>query len=194
MSKAALLEKLTNKQYRDALISEEIDVGLPMQLREMRESRGWKQAEVAKKIGTAQPRFPVMEKPGYGNFSLTTLKKLASVFDVGLIVSFVPFSEMIDFRESISRKRLAIPGFCDEYVRLERRYNRPKSDVPDTAQGVLNFASGGTTSTGTTVASSVQMTSVVVTNKPVFAETTIEMPANQIYSSATTGANAHVNA
>jgi transcriptional regulator with XRE-family HTH domain len=141
MSKAGLLEKLTNKQYRDALVSEEIDVGLPMQLREMRESRGWKQSEVAQKIGTSQPRFPVMEKPGYGNFSLTTLKKLASVFDVGLIVSFVPFSEMIDFRESISRKRLAIPGFCDEYLALERRYSRSVKPGTNTIQGTFEFPS-----------------------------------------------------
>ncbi len=142
MSKATLLEKLTNKEYRDALIAEEISVGLPMQLREMRESRGWKQVEVAEKIGTEQPRFPVMEKPGYGNFSLTTLKKLASVFDVGLIVSFVPFSEMIDFRESLSRKRLAIPGFCDEYLAMERRYQRRRAESQVTSQSVLDFSAG----------------------------------------------------
>ena len=142
MSKAILLEKLTNKEYRDALIAEEINVGLPMQLREMRESRGWKQAEVAKKIGTEQPRITVMEKPGYGNFSLTTLKKLASVFDVGLIVSFVPYSEMIDFRESLTRKRLAIPSYCDEYLAMEKRYQRRSAESQVTSQGVLDFSVG----------------------------------------------------
>ena len=146
MSKATLLEKLTSKEYRDAFISDEIDVGIPMQLREMRESRGWKQAEVAKKIGTGQPRFPVMEKPGHGNFSLKTLKKLASVFDVGLIVSFVPFSEMIDFRESISHKRLVVPGFCDEYANLANRYARQEGkNHESTAQFALNFSAGTTT-------------------------------------------------
>jgi transcriptional regulator with XRE-family HTH domain len=148
MSKASLLEKLTKKEYRDALISEEIDVGLPMQLREMRESRGWKQAQVAKKIGTAQPRFPVMEKPGYGNFSLTTLKKLASVFDVGLIVSFVPYSEMIDFRESITRKRLAIPAFSDEYLAMEKRYSKGKPSDTAAMQSSFDY-SGGTSAEAT---------------------------------------------
>src|SRR5271157_2061776 len=135
MSKHALLEKLTDKTYRDAFISDEIDVGLPMQLRSMREERGWKQSYVAEKTGTKQPRITLMEKPGYGNFSLNTLKKLATLFDVGLIVSFVPWSEMIDFTEAISNKRLSIPAFCREYERLERRYNRAKTDVPDIAQG-----------------------------------------------------------
>jgi transcriptional regulator with XRE-family HTH domain len=139
MSKATLLEKLIDKDYRDAFVSEEIDVGLPMQIHEMRESRGWKQNEVAEKIGTQQPRFSVMEKPGYGNFSLNTLKKLASVFDVGLIVSFVPFSEMIDFTESLSRKRLAAPSFHDEYIKLANRYARAKDSVQSSGQYSLEF-------------------------------------------------------
>ena len=91
MSKKVLLEKLTDKNYRDAFISEEIDIGLPMQLRAMRDARGWNQKQVAEQMDTKQPRFSLMEKPGYGNFSLNTLKKLASIFNVGLIVSFVPF-------------------------------------------------------------------------------------------------------
>jgi transcriptional regulator with XRE-family HTH domain len=140
MSKATLLEKLIDKEYRDAFVSDEIDVGLPMQIHEMRESRGWKQNEVAEKIGTQQPRFSVMEKPGYGNFSLNTLKKLASVFDVGLIVSFVPFSEMVDFTESLSRKRLVAPSFCDEYVKLANRYARTKESPQSTEQYPLDFA------------------------------------------------------
>lgn len=121
MSKATLLEKLRDKEYRDAFVSEEIDVGLPMQLRAMREAMGWKQSEVAEKTGTKQPRFSLMEKPGYGNFSLNTLKRLASLFDVGLIVSFVPFGEMIDFVNAISERRLSITPFTVEYPRLYRR-------------------------------------------------------------------------
>ncbi|HEY1801145.1 MAG TPA: XRE family transcriptional regulator, partial [Terriglobales bacterium] len=100
MSKEVLLEKLTDTTYRDAFISEEIDIGLPMQIRAMREKRGWKQQYVAEKMETKQPRFSLMEKPGYGNFSLNTLKRLASIFNVGLIVSFVPYSEMIEFTNS----------------------------------------------------------------------------------------------
>jgi transcriptional regulator with XRE-family HTH domain len=138
MSKEVLLEKLTDPVYREAFISEEIDTGIPMQLRAMREKRGWNQKYIAEKMDTKQPRFSLMEKPGYGNFSLNTLKKLASIFNVGLIVSFVPFSEMIDFVEGFSRKRLEIPSFGDEYVAMERRYNRSRQFTDDSIQG--NFA------------------------------------------------------
>lgn len=140
MSKEVLLEKLANQAYRDAFISEEIDTGLPMQLRAMREARGWNQKYIAEKMETKQPRFSLMEKPGYGNFSLNTLKKLASIFNVGLIVSFVPYSEMIEFVEAFSRKRLEIPSFGDEYVTLERRYSRTtKRLIDDSIQENLHF-------------------------------------------------------
>jgi transcriptional regulator with XRE-family HTH domain len=139
MSKEVLLEKLTNQTYREAFISEEIDTGIPMQLRAMREKRGWNQKYIAEKMDTKQPRFSLMEKPGYGNFSLNTLKKLASIFNVGLIVSFVPFSEMIDFVEGFGPKRLEVPSFADEYVALEKRYNRSRQCAEDPIQENLAF-------------------------------------------------------
>jgi transcriptional regulator with XRE-family HTH domain len=140
MSKETLLEKLTDQTYREAFISEEIDTGIPMQLRAMREKRGWNQKYIAEKMDTKQPRFSLMEKPGYGNFSLNTLKKLASIFNVGLIVSFVPFSEMIDFVEGFSPKRLEIPSFGDEYAAMERRYSRTlRQFTDDSAQQSLVF-------------------------------------------------------
>lgn len=142
MSKDVLLEKLTNQSYRDAFISEEIDIGLPMQLRAMREKRGWNQKYIAEKMDTKQPRFSLMEKPGYGNFSLNTLKKLASIFNVGLIVSFVPYSEMISFVEGFGPQRLSIPSFADEYIALEKRYSKStKEPVEDSNQALLNFFS-----------------------------------------------------
>ena len=148
MSKEVLLEKLTDTTYRDAFISEEIDTGLPMQLRAMREARGWNQKYVAEKMETKQPRFSLMEKPGYGNFSLNTLKRLASIFNVGLIVSFVPFSEMIEFVDSFSRKRLAIPNFADEYEKMARRYAR-SLDARETTQTSFDFIATTSTEMGT---------------------------------------------
>jgi transcriptional regulator with XRE-family HTH domain len=141
MSKEVLLEKLTDTTYRNAFISEEIDTGLPMQLRAMREARGWNQKYVAEKMETKQPRFSLMEKPGYGNFSLNTLKRLASIFNVGLIVSFVPYSEMIEFTNAFSRKRLEIPSFADEYDKLAKRYGASASEREE-VQSTFDFTAG----------------------------------------------------
>jgi transcriptional regulator with XRE-family HTH domain len=137
VSKRELLGKLLDPVYRCEFVSNEIDIGLPMQLRAMREKRGWKQSFVAEKTGTKQPRFSLMEKPGYGNFSLNTLKKLAALFDVGLIVSFVPWDEMISFVESLSQRRLDIVPFNDEYQRMSKLYSRERrvhTDSSDNSQ------------------------------------------------------------
>jgi transcriptional regulator with XRE-family HTH domain len=166
MSKSTLLEKMTDKLYRDAFVADGIDVGIPMQLRSMRESRGWKQSYVAEKTNTKQPRFSLMEKLGYGNFSLNTLKKLASLFDVGLIVSFVPFGEMIDFVEGMSERRLNAIGFAEEYPRLLRRYSRTSLQQVDTAQGSFEFAESTTTPTLETVSTGSPVLSVTTHTEP----------------------------
>jgi transcriptional regulator with XRE-family HTH domain len=147
LSKRELLEKLQDPEYRSEFISSEIDVGLPMQIRAMREQREWSQSFVAEKTGTKQPRFSLMEKPGYGNFSLNTLKKLASLFDVGLIVSFVPWGEMISFVESLSRKRLSIASFDNDRKGLALAYSRKKQTTEAiSSQLSLCFSTGSETS------------------------------------------------
>lgn len=145
MSKKDLLDKLQDPEYRAAFISDEIDIGLPMQLRAMRESRGWRQSFVAEKTETKQPRFSLMERPGYGKYSLNTLKKLAALFDVALIVSFVPWGEMIDFVESLSRRRLSILPFGDEQKRLSLAYSKQHRTNPqETRQLSFVFSTGAT--------------------------------------------------
>jgi len=37
-----------------------------------------------------------LENPYYGKSTLTTLKRIASAYDVGLLVEFVPFSRLVD--------------------------------------------------------------------------------------------------
>jgi transcriptional regulator with XRE-family HTH domain len=129
----------------------------------MREARGWKQKDVAEMTGTKQSRFSLMERPGYGRFSLNTLKKIASIFDVGLIVSFVPYGEMIEFVSALSNRRLTIAGFGNEYPRLVRRYARKKGAEKETTQGELDF-----TEKTTTVYASVPPTAAVTTSAQSF--------------------------
>jgi hypothetical protein len=46
---------------------------------------------------TSQNGISRLESPNYGKATTTTLKKLAAVYDVGLVVRFVPFSKMADW-------------------------------------------------------------------------------------------------
>ncbi len=85
---------LESKAYRDAYVLEHIKNGVAFQIRTLREDRDWTQGElgeIAKKPSNVISR---LEDPNYGKFTLTTLLEIASAFDVGLLVKFVPFSRL----------------------------------------------------------------------------------------------------
>ena len=91
-----IVAKLSDKEYRDIFVSEQVNTGLSFQLRKMREARGWSQSELGKKVGMAQSRISLMEEANYSRYSLNTLRRLASVFDVALVVRFESFSELVE--------------------------------------------------------------------------------------------------
>ena len=49
-----------------------------------------------------QSRISDLEDPNYENYQTRTLVKLASAFDVGLVVKFVPFSELAKWSANLS--------------------------------------------------------------------------------------------
>lgn len=106
-----IVASLKEKAYRDAFVSDYITNGLAFQIRATREARGWTQADLGAKSGMAQETICLLENPDYGKFTLKTLKRLASAFDVGLCVRFVPFSELAHWATGISRQDLVIPDY-----------------------------------------------------------------------------------
>jgi transcriptional regulator with XRE-family HTH domain len=114
-TKASLIRKLRkSKDYRAAFVDSEISIGLPFQIRALRERCGWSQKELAVATSMLQPRICAMEQAGYGNFTLNTLKKLAAAFDVALVVKFAPFSELINWAEHFSPDTFAVPRATDD--------------------------------------------------------------------------------
>jgi transcriptional regulator with XRE-family HTH domain len=125
-----MVAKLQDKAYRDAFVGSQINIELPSQIRALREKRGWTQGQLAKKAGMVQPRISAIETPGKGKLNLETLRRLASALDVGLIVRFAPFSEMIEWVEQFSPDSFAVPSF-DEDMRtfLQVRVTPPQRAV-----------------------------------------------------------------
>lgn len=118
-SKEDLIEKLHNKEFRDAFVSSRVSNTLVFQIRALRQKRGLSQTQLAKELSTSQNAIYRLESPQYGRPSITTLKKLASLFDVGLAVWFVPFSELVDRFTNLSTESLLVPAFDDDL----RRFN-----------------------------------------------------------------------
>lgn len=119
--------QLKDKRYRDAFVSEYIDAGISFQIRALRKREGWTQKKLAELTGMAQERISVAENPNYSSFNIKTLKRIASAFDVALIVRFVPISELVNWELNLSSETLAPLGFVkDPYFKESTQTEEPK--------------------------------------------------------------------
>ena len=112
--------EIRDKEYRHGLVAAQIDIDLPLQLKALRNQRGWSQPELAQRTGMKQPRFPLMEKPG-ARFTIETLRRLAEAFDVALIVRFAPFSELLEWSEGFNPDKFRVPAFEEEFEGLQHQ-------------------------------------------------------------------------
>ena len=94
---------------------------LPLQIRELRKRREWTQPQLAEKAGMGQPRISELEKPGERRLTIEALLRLASAFDIGLQVRFVPFGELIDWSEGLDIDTFDVQAFEVELAEAERR-------------------------------------------------------------------------
>jgi transcriptional regulator with XRE-family HTH domain len=93
----ALVQKLQNKEYRDAYVRSTLTHGLAHQVRINREYRNLSQAALAQKCGkkTTQVAISRLEDPAYGKFTLNSILNIASALDVAVIVKLVPYSKFV---------------------------------------------------------------------------------------------------
>ena len=116
------LKRLASKKFRDAYVRANIEHGIAHQIRIQRKAKGWSQSRLASKIGVhGQSAIARLEDPSYGRYNLTTLIKLASAFDVALIVKFLPFSRFVAETSDLSPTALFAEGFVSEYPKLLQR-------------------------------------------------------------------------
>ncbi len=105
-------ERLSDKLRRDIYVRKQLEKGIPYQLRALRHQAGWTQRELADRAGTTQSVISRIENQRGDEISLATLLRFASAFDVGLIVRFAPFSELVDWVEGRPRliRGLSVPA------------------------------------------------------------------------------------
>jgi len=137
------IEELRNKEYRDAFVAEHINTGVPFQIRALREEKGreWTQKELGVRARMAQETISRIEDPNYGKLTLKTLKRLASAFDVGLMIRFVPFSELVEWELHLTRDSLKALEFEKEsyfkeeekgrFVELQTKQEQPSFSLID---------------------------------------------------------------
>ena len=118
-TKRQLLGNLGDKEYRDSFVEAHLSTNVAAQIFSMREHRGWTQGQLAENTGMKQARISVLENPNYDKFSVRTLRRLASAFDVALVVRFVPFSQLIDWVVDLSPEDLTVRSFDEDSFDME---------------------------------------------------------------------------
>lgn len=131
-----IVSSLSNKEYRDAFVRQSVETGLPFQIQGMRAASNKSQKELGELLGKPQSVVSRLESPGYGRFNLNTLLEVASVFDVALLVSFVPFSELADRASQLTSSSLQVPEFSKD-VMLDPQYGLAASNVSYMFSGVV---------------------------------------------------------
>lgn len=111
-----LNQRLSDPQARSRFKTNQIRELIASQIRLLREEHDWTQAELGERAGgVPQPRVSRLEDPDNAGLTLKTLVKLSDAFDVGLVVRFVPFSELIQWTVELSPEKLTPPSYNEEH-------------------------------------------------------------------------------
>ena len=102
-----LFKRLKDRKYRDRFISGEIKRLIPFQLRALRASRKWTQAQLGNEASMPQTVISRIENGNAASLSIKTLLKLASAFDVALVVRFEPIDNLIHWVDTMSPETIS---------------------------------------------------------------------------------------
>lgn len=91
-----------------------LDSTVALQIKTLRQQRGWTQRQLADRAGMKQSRISAMERTDYSSWSLSTLRRLAGAFDLRLRVTFEGFGSLLDDYTRLGREDLERPSFCDD--------------------------------------------------------------------------------
>ena len=100
---------------RTSYIKAKLNVVVPSKIKALRlKSNMPRQSDLADAAKMHQSRISMFETPGAANFTLETLAKLAAVFEVGLVVDFVPFSGMLRWENGYSQDDFNVTRIGDD--------------------------------------------------------------------------------
>jgi transcriptional regulator with XRE-family HTH domain len=104
-------EELREPEARHEYAEEFLNAFIALQVKTLRQQRGWSQEDLAERAGMKQSRISAMEQVDYASWSVRTLRRLAQAFDLALIVRFESFGKFLDEVTAVSRPALEKPSF-----------------------------------------------------------------------------------
>ena len=79
-----------NRTFASAFNKKRPEAEVALQIRRLRESKGWSQQHVAEKVGCSQQAISAVEQAGYRRHSLPLLHRIAAVLDADVVVALIP--------------------------------------------------------------------------------------------------------
>ena len=129
-SMSELWAKLQNKEYREGYVEGQFDIEVPFQIRALRRARGWTQADLAKYSGISESQIAELEDPDSDPPSVQILHKLCAAFDVGLLVQFVSFSELVRRESEFDPETFNVVSFSGDNIDTEPQAAAISTMVP----------------------------------------------------------------
>jgi transcriptional regulator with XRE-family HTH domain len=104
-------DELSEKEMRDAYLEEQTRTKLAQQIRALRVQRDWSQSNLGRMLEKPQSNIARLEDREVARYTLSTLFELASAFDIGLVVEFVPYDDFLRRAHDLSPSHLQVQSF-----------------------------------------------------------------------------------
>ena len=144
--KSEMISRLRgSKKYRGAYVRAKANANIPSQIRALRLRRGMTQEDLAREAEMKQPRISAMERPGETQFNLETLIRLATAFEVGLIVRFASYSEMLRWENEFTQDSFDVVDLEKDTAFLQEpeEVASPVPNLAELPERYQNVPSGG---------------------------------------------------
>lgn len=125
-----LRREFQDREYRHAYVDDFLNASIATQIKALRERIGVTQIKLAELARMKQSRISALENVNYSSWSINTLRRLARVFDVALVVRFESFGERMKGIDGFDPIALAVPSFKeDPFLNQGQRKRRAQARV-----------------------------------------------------------------